>query len=98
VFLVNPPIAVIVLVLLPRLVPGDSVSRRRGLDTTGGRVDVTGAVLITSSLTLIVDGPLAASSAARDHGTAGPPIAAPSSSRSARQAGVRLISEAGAAN
>jgi predicted MFS family arabinose efflux permease len=62
VFLVNPPIAVIVLVLLPRLVPGDSVSRRRGVGTTAGRVDVTGAVLITASLTLIVDGLLAASS------------------------------------
>jgi hypothetical protein len=59
---VNPPIAVIVLVLLPGLVPGDSVSRRRRLNISGGRVDVTGAVLITASLTLIVDGLLAASS------------------------------------
>jgi hypothetical protein len=39
-----------------------------------------------------------AGTAAQDHGTAGPPIAAPSSPRSARQAAARLISEPGAAD
>jgi len=54
VFLINVPIAAVVLLVVPRLVKD---SRR----SQGGRIDVIGALLITASLVLIVDGFLAAS-------------------------------------
>lgn len=54
VFLVNLPIALAVLIMVPRLVPESRVSDHR-------RLDIPGAVLITASLTLIVDGLLSAS-------------------------------------
>jgi EmrB/QacA subfamily drug resistance transporter len=54
VFLTNVPIAVVVLLVAPRLV---SESR----SDTEGRIDIAGAMLITAGLTLVVDGLLGAS-------------------------------------
>jgi EmrB/QacA subfamily drug resistance transporter len=54
VFLINVPIAAVVLLVVPRLVKDSRQSQ-------GGRVDFVGAFLITGGLTLIVYGLLAAS-------------------------------------
>jgi EmrB/QacA subfamily drug resistance transporter len=55
IFLINVPIAAVVLVVAPRLVKESRASRRE-------RVDVVGALLVTSSLVLIVYGLLQAAS------------------------------------
>jgi len=55
IFLVNLPVALIVVFVLPRLV---SESRMEG----DHKVDITGALLVTAGITLIVDGCLQASS------------------------------------
>jgi EmrB/QacA subfamily drug resistance transporter len=54
IFLINLPIAAAVVVIVPRLIPESRVTAR-------GRIDIVGALLITGSLVLIVDGLLAAS-------------------------------------
>jgi EmrB/QacA subfamily drug resistance transporter len=53
VFLINVPIAAVVLLVAPRLVSESRVDKK-------GRIDIVGALLITAGLTLVVDGLLSA--------------------------------------
>jgi EmrB/QacA subfamily drug resistance transporter len=57
IFFINLPIAVVALVLLPRVVPPDPTSR--GTRSVVGRLDLPGAVLATSGLVAVVYGLLA---------------------------------------
>jgi MFS family permease len=69
VFLINVPIAAVVLIAAPRMVKESRAARRQ-------RIDVTGALLVTASLVLVVYGLLAAATHAWGAGVVVIPLAA----------------------
>ena len=68
IFLVNIPVAAIVVFVVPRMIPESRASGNR-------RIDFLGAVLVTGGLTLVVDGLLTASSHAWGSSTVLIPLA-----------------------